>query len=103
MAASAYIDPVVDPSGPLTAANIETLSRKPAGRLGCDRVRKRLYAKGFPHPFERAQWSAKGVAGWLTSAGDTERMSRTSQRVRRISRFVLVVDLSSAARKRWSA
>jgi hypothetical protein len=51
VAASAYIDPVVDPSGPLTSADIETASRKPAGRLSRDRDRKRLYAKHFPHPF----------------------------------------------------
>ena len=34
--------------------------RKPAGWFGRDRVRKRLYAKGFPHPFERGLWSTKG-------------------------------------------
>lgn len=85
MVASAYIDPVVDPSGPLTTADIETPSCKPAGRLGRDRVRKGLYAKCFPHPFERGLWSAKAVAEWLASAGGAEHRSRTSQRVRQIS------------------
>ena len=63
VAASAYIDPVADPLRPLTAADIETAFCKPAGWFGRDRVRKRLYAKGFPHPFERGLWSAKAVAG----------------------------------------
>jgi hypothetical protein len=85
VAASAYIDPVIDQLGPLTAADIETVFRKPAGRLGRDRVRKRLYAKGFPHPFERGLWSAKAVADWLASAGSAEYRSRTSERVRQIS------------------
>jgi hypothetical protein len=69
VAASAYIDPVADPLRPLTAADIETAFRKPAGWFGRDRVRKRLYAKGFPHPFERGLWSASAVADWLVSAG----------------------------------
>ncbi len=51
MAAPAYIDPVADPLRPLTAADIETVFRKPRGWFGRDRVRKRLYAKGFPHPW----------------------------------------------------
>jgi hypothetical protein len=60
--ASAYIDPVADPLRPLTAGDIETAFGKPAGWFGRDRVRKRLYAQGFPHPFERGLWSAKAVA-----------------------------------------
>jgi hypothetical protein len=67
--ASAYIDPVVDPLRPLAAADIERAFRKPAGWFGRDRVRKRLYAKGFPHPFERGLWSATAVADWLATAG----------------------------------
>jgi hypothetical protein len=69
VAEPAYIDPVADPLRPLTAADIEAVFRKPRGWLGRDRVRKRLYAKGFPHPFERGLWSAKAVADWLASAG----------------------------------
>jgi hypothetical protein len=66
---SAYIDPVADPLRPLTAADIERAFRKPAGWFARDRVRKRLYARGFPHPFERGLWSAKAVADWLATAG----------------------------------
>jgi hypothetical protein len=69
---------------PPTAANIETVFRKPAGRFGRNRVRKGLYAKGFPHSFERGLWSATAVADWLASAGRAERMRRTSQSVRPI-------------------
>jgi hypothetical protein len=67
--ASAYVDPVADPLRPLTAADIERAFRKPAGWFGRDRVRKRLYAQGFPHPFERGLWSARAVADWLATAG----------------------------------
>lgn len=97
MAASAYIEPVVDPSGPVTAADIETVFRKPAGRFSGDRVRKRLYAKGFTFPFEHGLWSAKAVADWLPSASRMECMSRTSKRVRPS------VDRSKAALKCWPA
>jgi hypothetical protein len=69
LAAPAYIDPVADPLRPLTAADIETVFRKPRGWFGRDRVRKRLYAKGFPHPFERGLWSANAVADWMATAG----------------------------------
>jgi hypothetical protein len=97
VAASVYIDSVADPSGTLTAADIETVFDKPAGRLGRDRIRKRLCAIYFPHPFERGLWSANGVAGWLASAGRAERKSLTSQRVRPS------VYRSAAALKRWPA
>lgn len=101
MAASAYIEPVVDPSGPVTAAGIETVSHKPVIRLGRDRVRKRLCAKGLPHPFERRLWSAKAVADWLASAGGAEHNG-----VARLNAcdgfplFVLSVGRSRAALKR---
>jgi hypothetical protein len=100
VAASAYIDPVIDPSGPLTAADIETVSRKPAGRLGRDRIRKRLYTKGFPHPFERGLWSAKAVPEWLASAGGAEHMGVARLNAcDRFPLFGLSVDRSIAAPK----
>ena len=77
MAASAYIDPVVDPSGPVTAADIETVARRPAGRLGRDRVRKRRYAKGFPHPLERELWFARAwPTGQRAQAARSTRVGR---------------------------
>ena len=87
MAASAYIDPVADPSGPLTAADTETIFRKSAGRLGRDRVCKRLHTKGFPHPFERGLWSAKAVADWLPSAGRMESRSGVMMSTGRVISF----------------
>ena len=87
VAASAYIDPLVDPLEPLTAADIETVFPKPAGLFGHDRVRKCVCAKNFQRPFERGPWSAETVPNRLTSAGKAERLSRTSQRVRQISSF----------------
>lgn len=52
---------------PLTSADITTLFKKPDGWFDRDRVRKRLYAKGFPKPFERGRWSAKAVADWMAN------------------------------------
>jgi hypothetical protein len=67
---SAYAEPDgVGIPTPLTAADISTLFKKPAGWFGRDVVRKRLYAKGFPHPLERGLWSAVAVANWMASAG----------------------------------
>lgn len=66
---SGYAEPLQDPLRPLTAADLETIFRKPAGWFGRDRVRKRLYAKGFPHPIERGLWSAQAVRIWLETAG----------------------------------
>lgn len=66
---SDYVNPVADPLRPLTAGDIEAVFGKPAGWFGRDRVRKRLYSKGFPHPLERGLWSAKAVADWIASAG----------------------------------
>jgi hypothetical protein len=48
VAEPAYIDSLRS----LTTADIETAFRKPRGWFGRDRVRKRLYARGFPHPSE---------------------------------------------------
>lgn len=78
MAASAYIDPVVDLSRPPTAADLETVFRKPAGRFGRNHVRNYLiFAKGFPHPFEGGLCSAKTGAEWPAStAGRSARVAR---------------------------
>lgn len=101
MAASAYIDPVVNPSRPLTAADIETIFRKPAGQLCRDRVRKRVYANGFPHPFEHELWSAKAVADWIASRRRGAQESHVSTRA--TDSLYLFSDHSKAAPKRWPA
>lgn len=52
----------------LTSAEISLLFRKPPGWFGRDRVRKQLYASGFPHPLFRGRWSAEAVANWMATA-----------------------------------
>ena len=54
---------------PLTSADIASLFGKRPGWFDRHRVRKRLYAKGFPHPFDRGLWSAAAVEDWLAKAG----------------------------------
>jgi hypothetical protein len=53
----------------LTPADISTLFQKPAGWFNNHRVRKRLYANGFPHPCARARWSPLAVKQWMQRAG----------------------------------
>jgi hypothetical protein len=95
VAASAYIDRVVDPSGPLTSADIETVARKPADRLGRDRV--------FPHSFERGPWSAKAAADWLASMAARSTGVARLNACDRLPLFVLLLDHRRAAPKRWLA
>jgi hypothetical protein len=54
---------------PLTSRDIDKLFKRAAGWFDRDRVRKRLYAKGFPHPIERGRWSRIAVMDWLATAG----------------------------------
>jgi len=59
---AAYVDPLEDPLRPLTAADISTIIFKKTPTWfdrHCNR--KKLYQKGFPHPFERGRWSVQGV------------------------------------------
>src|SRR5690349_13023314 len=67
----AYAEPAGDDAlKPLTAADLERdVLKKPPGWFGRDRNRKRLYDKGFPHPFERGLWSRSAVVSWLSGAG----------------------------------
>lgn len=66
---SAYADPAPNPLQPMTAPEISRMFGKPDGWFTRDRVRKRLYAKGFPHPLERGLWSRSAVAAWMSTAG----------------------------------
>lgn len=102
MAASAYGDSAVDPSGTLTAADIKTVFREPAGRLSRDRVRNCFYAKGFPIPLNVGCGSPR-LTDWPASAGGVEHGRHTSQGVRQVSLLVLSMDRSRAALKRWPA
>lgn len=53
-----------------TSADIDRVFKREAGWFERDRVRKRLYAKGFPHPIDRGTWSAAAVFAWLQTAGN---------------------------------
>jgi hypothetical protein len=54
---------------PLRSADIAHLFGKQPRWFDRDRVRKRLYAKGFPHPLDRGLWSADAVLTWLATIG----------------------------------
>ncbi len=68
---SPYAIPADDPALPklLTSADIDRLFTRSPGWFDRDRVRKRLYAKGFPHPCETARWSPVAVRDWMAGAG----------------------------------
>jgi hypothetical protein len=65
--APAYAEP--DTPRPLTSADIDALLQYPPGKFRRDRVRKRLYDKGFPHPYEPGKWSSTAVLDWLRQVG----------------------------------
>jgi hypothetical protein len=53
----------------LDAAAIDGLFAKPAGWFARDRVRKALYARGFPQPVIRGRWLRSAVDTWLEREG----------------------------------
>ena len=67
MIAPAYSEPL-GPK-PLTSADIDNILGYPPGKFARDRVRKRLYKKGFPHPYEMGKWSSTAVLDWFSQAG----------------------------------
>lgn len=76
-----------DDARPLTSADITTLFRKPAGWFDRDRVRKRFYARGFPHPIDRGLWSSLAVRNWMTGAGhNPEHVQPSAPRKRTVRR-----------------
>jgi hypothetical protein len=81
--ANGYSAARLDGPLPLTSAAISRLFTKAPGWFDRDRVRKRLYSKGFPHPFERGLWSAQAVADWMATAGSNPDCSTPTARRRR--------------------
>lgn len=83
-----YVDPLPSSVRPMTAPEISRLFGKSDGWFTRDRVRKRLYAKGFPHPLERGLWSRSAVAAWLsmTGANPTHEPPRSPNRRRTVQR-----------------
>jgi hypothetical protein len=54
---------------PMTSDDISAMFGKAPGWFDRHKVRQRLYARGFPHPFDRGLWSATAVAIWYDTAG----------------------------------
>jgi hypothetical protein len=68
----------------LSSDDISALFAKPAGWFADHRVRRRLYARGFPHPIERGRWSPLAVREWMAHAGsNTESTTPRAPRPRR--------------------
>lgn len=69
---NAYAEPAPSPEPPdtLTPAEIDRLFKRKPGWFNHNDVRKRLYAKGFPHPASPGRWSKAAVSRWMATAGD---------------------------------
>lgn len=57
----------------LDAATITALFGKPRGWFSRDRVRKALYARGFPQPVIRGRWLRTAVETWLEREGNRQK------------------------------
>lgn len=68
---NAYATPATNPELPklLTSRDIDKLFGRSPGWFERDRVRKRLYAKGFPHPVQAGLWSPIAIREWMAGAG----------------------------------
>lgn len=53
----------------INAEDIATFFGKPASWFKRDRVRKALYARGFPLPIIRGRWLRSAVDAWLEREG----------------------------------
>lgn len=53
----------------LNATQVAHLFSKPAHWFLRDRVRKALYARGFPRPVVRGRWLCSAVDSWLEREG----------------------------------
>lgn len=63
------IDPADVPQF-LTSADISALFQRRADWFQDYRVRRRLYAQGFPHPVQAGRWSPLAVRLWQQRAGE---------------------------------
>jgi len=68
---NAYAKPAITSLAPTTAtsADISRMFKRKPGWFDHSRVRKRLYAAGFPHPVDTGRWSLVAVVNWIASAG----------------------------------
>ena len=60
----------VEPPKTLDARRISAMFGKPSDWFSRDRVRKALYARGFPRPIYRGLWSRSAVDAWFEREGD---------------------------------
>ncbi len=62
--------PGVDPpSLMLESVDIDRLFRRAPGWFSRDRVRKRLYRRGFPLAVEKGRWLRSAVLAWIEREG----------------------------------
>ncbi len=59
----------------VSAPYISELFGKPADWFSRDRVRKSLYARGFPRPIIRGRWLRSAIDTWLERQGTQTRVS----------------------------
>ena len=64
----------------IDAARISSLFGKPANWFQRDRVRKSLYAHGFPAPVIRGRWLRTAVEAWLERRGNQAMVPPTRRR-----------------------
>jgi hypothetical protein len=65
---SGYVAPA-EPLQLIASPAIDKLFARKRGWFGRARVRKRLYAKGFPLPVERGRWLRSAVVAWIVAQG----------------------------------
>jgi hypothetical protein len=53
----------------IDATHVALLFSKPPSWFKRDRVRKALYARGFPAPVIRGRWSRSAIDSWLSKEG----------------------------------
>lgn len=68
---NAYAPAIANPEAVelIESHQIDKLFKRDRGWFARDRVRKRLYGKGFPHPLDRGRWSKPAVLAWIAGAG----------------------------------
>ena len=59
----------------IDATGVSVLFGKPESWFKRNRVRRTLYARGFPRPVIRGRWSRRAVDSWLSSEGNRRRFT----------------------------
>lgn len=79
------MDGYVSPAEPLQligSAAIDRLFDRTPGWFARDRVRKRLYGRGFPRPVEKGRWLRTAVVAWIEREGSIPGNIRPARRRR---------------------